>query len=88
MRTNDAIRLQWWISTFTLVLGAALMAFMVIAEGEPGLIPLLLVAAGGSGLVIARVRRRTRGRGADDRPAPTGLVAYVVDGGMPAGYTL
>lgn len=47
-------------ASIVLVLGLALMAFMVIVESEPGLLPLLLVVSGGIGLALARRRARRR----------------------------
>ena len=46
-----------------LAVGLALLAFMVAAEGEPGLLPLLLVLGGGAGLAVSQLRlRAARGR--------------------------
>lgn len=47
--------LAWTI----LVLGLLLLGFMVVVEGEPGALPLALVALGGGGLVWARRRNAT-----------------------------
>jgi hypothetical protein len=45
--------------------GVALMAMMITTEGEPGLIPIVLVLAGGIGLAVthARIRSQRRQRG-------------------------
>ena len=39
-------------------IGAVLLAYMVYAEGEPGLLPLVLVMGGLAWYVVARVRSR------------------------------
>ena len=41
-------------------IGIALVAMMVYTEGEPGLLPLVLVLAGVIGYVTARPPRRTQ----------------------------
>lgn len=43
-------------------IGLALLAFMVTVEGEPGLLPLLLVLGGGAWLAVAQARLRARRR--------------------------
>ena len=44
------------------VVGVVLIAYMVSAEGEPGGLPPLLIAAGAAWFVVARVRT-PKGRG-------------------------
>ena len=48
------------VALVILAIGLALLAWMVAFEGEPGALPLLLVAVGGGGYVAAR-RRWQRG---------------------------
>jgi hypothetical protein len=48
-----------------LALGIALMTMMIVVESEPGALPLLLVAIGGTWLAVARLRLRRASR--DDR---------------------
>ena len=70
LRTVDeesgvAIRkLQVWrlVAGFVLAVGVALMAMMIVTEGEPGLIPLVLVLGGGAGVLITQRRIRARRR--------------------------
>ncbi|WP_164540385.1 hypothetical protein [Streptomyces abyssomicinicus] len=45
------------------VTGLALMAFMIVVEGEPGALPLALIALGAGWFGLARVRRGTSRRG-------------------------
>ncbi len=47
------------ISTVVLVIGVALVAMMVVTEGEPGALPLALVLLGLVGVTVARVRSRS-----------------------------
>ena len=47
---------------FVFGMGIALMAMMITTEGEPGLIPLVLVLAGGIGLPVTHVRIRSQRR--------------------------
>lgn len=44
-----------------LAIGLALLAYMVTVEGEPGALPLLLLALAGGGYVVARQRARRKG---------------------------
>lgn len=46
------------VSQIVLVLGLALLVYMIAVEGEPGAVPLLLIAAGASGWIAARRRGR------------------------------
>lgn len=46
------------LSLLTLVLGALLLAMMIAVEGEPGLLPLLMLAVGGVWHALARRARR------------------------------
>jgi hypothetical protein len=54
--------MQTWISAVILVIGLALMAFMITVESEPGALPLALVLIGGIWLFIARKRARSSRR--------------------------
>lgn len=71
MRTgapHTPLRPQTLIAATLLALGLALTAMMVVVEGEPGALPLLLVLAGGVALFALRRRaRRPRGRAARGR---------------------
>jgi hypothetical protein len=51
-------RIQAGIATLILTLGLLLLSYMIVVEGEPGAVPLLLVLAGGVWLYV--VRRRSR----------------------------
>lgn len=51
--------MQTWISAAILVIGLALMAFMISTESEPGALPLALVLIGGIWLFVARRRARS-----------------------------
>ena len=50
-----------WLALGVFALGLALLARMVVTEGEPGALPLLLVLCGGAGLVHASWRARRGG---------------------------
>ena len=50
------------VSASTFGVGVLLLAMMVTVEGEPGLLPLLLVLAGSTGYAVAAVRERRRRR--------------------------
>jgi hypothetical protein len=45
--------MQKWVAGTVLALGLALLGYMVAFEGEPGLLPLVLVAIGGVWLALA-----------------------------------
>ena len=47
------MHLQKWMAGTLLVLGLALLGYMVAFEGEPGALPLGLVAIGGIWLAVA-----------------------------------
>lgn len=55
---NAARDVRARVGAFVFAAGLALLAWMVTVEGEPGLLPLLLVAAGGTGWLVSRRRRR------------------------------
>jgi len=48
------------LSVLTLVTGIVLMIYMIYEEGEPGAIPILLVAMGVGWYSIARVRMQSQ----------------------------
>jgi len=48
------------LSVLTLVTGIVLMIYMIYEEGEPGTIPILLVAMGVGWYSIARVRMQSQ----------------------------
>jgi hypothetical protein len=58
MDARARLRLQRRLATALLLIGAGLMAMMITTEGEPGLLPLLLVLVGGGWWVVAYVRGR------------------------------
>ena len=46
------------VPALLILTGAVLMAYMVYAEGEPGGLPLLLIAIGVGSYLVARIRIR------------------------------
>ena len=69
MRNNDEIRTahrlppaHMLIPALVILLGIALLVYMVTVESEPGLIPLLLIASGTTWYLVARARFRSRGK--------------------------
>ena len=57
---NDTKRFATWTAAGIAGIagiGALLMGYMITVEGEPGLLPLVLVVGGLSGLALARRRR-------------------------------
>ena len=50
------------LSMFTIVVGVALLIYMITVEDEPGALPLALTLGGIAWLVIARLRMRPRPR--------------------------
>ncbi|MGV3484012.1 MAG: hypothetical protein ACO1RT_06325 [Planctomycetaceae bacterium] len=76
MSNNDEIRparrlspAHTLVPVLVILVGVALLAYMVTVESEPGLIPLLLIASGTTWYLVARARFRSRGkaRPADNR---------------------
>lgn len=55
---REALTGRTLIPLLVSAVGAVLMAYMVYAEGEPGLLPLLLVTGGLIWYAIARARPR------------------------------
>lgn len=51
--------LQKWIAGTVLLLGLALLGYMIVYEGEPGLLPLVMVAVGGLWLALAWRKARS-----------------------------
>jgi hypothetical protein len=49
---------QAWIAATIAALGAVLLGYMVAVEGEPGLLPLVLVLGGGAWFYVAWRKRR------------------------------
>jgi len=47
------------LSVLTIVLGIALLVFMIIVENEPGAIPLLLIVIGTGWYFLTRYRLRS-----------------------------
>lgn len=58
MDTRARLQLHSILAATVLGLGLALVAMMVLTEGEPGALPLGLVLAGALWLVVTRLRRR------------------------------
>jgi hypothetical protein len=52
------------VALAVLACGLALLAMMVVTEGEPGALPLLLVLLGGGGYAVERYRSARRRRAA------------------------
>ena len=52
--------MQTRLALAVLLIGAALMAFMITVESEPGLLPIVLVLAGATWFFVARARARRR----------------------------
>ncbi|HEX2149215.1 MAG TPA: PEP-CTERM sorting domain-containing protein [Actinomycetota bacterium] len=50
--------IQAVLSALTVVLGVALLVYMVTVESEPGAIPLLLIAVGTGWFLVTRRRAR------------------------------
>lgn len=61
MKTDNTkkLKLHKLISLLITVIGIALMTFMIIAEDEPGAIPLALIIAGVGWYFISRARTRS-----------------------------
>ena len=69
MSNNDEIRTaqklapaHTLIPALVILLGIALLAYMVTVESEPGLVPLLLIASGTTWYLVARARFRSHGK--------------------------
>ena len=58
----EKLKVQRLVAGFACGIGVALMAMMITTEGEPGLLPLVLVLVGGIGLVATHLRIRARRR--------------------------
>ena len=56
--THKAPTRRTLIPLLVTAVGALLLVYMVYAEGEPGLLPLLLVVGGLAGYAVARTRSR------------------------------
>lgn len=52
----DKIQMNSLLSVLTMIIGIALLVFMIIVESEPGAIPLLLIITGVGWYVITRYR--------------------------------
>ncbi len=61
MKTDSTkkLKIHKLISLLITVIGIALMTFMVIAEDEPGAIPLALIVAGAGWYFILRARSQS-----------------------------
>jgi len=62
MKTDNTKKLKMHslLSVLTLVMGVALLIFMIVVEDEPGAIPLLLIVAGTGWYFITRNRIRSQ----------------------------
>ena len=58
----EKTKAQRLVAGFVFGMGIALMAMMTATENEPGLIPLVLVLAGGIGVAVTHVRIRSQRR--------------------------
>lgn len=60
MKTDSTKKLKMHslLSVLTMIIGVALMIFMIVVEDEPGAIPLLLIVAGTAWYFITRYRIR------------------------------
>ena len=54
------LRVHTLLSVVTIVIGVALMAYMIVVEDEPGAIPLLLIVLGFGWYFATRARIRSR----------------------------
>lgn len=57
-RLGQALRVHALLAWLAMVLGGLLLAVMVVVEGEPGLLPLAMIAAGVAWHFVTRWRRR------------------------------
>lgn len=58
--TNRKLIVHTALSLLTIVLGVALLIYMITVEDEPGALPLALTLGGIAWLVIARMRLKPR----------------------------
>lgn len=55
---NSVIPSVLFISVALMVTGLLLLVYMVTQEGEPGLLPLMMTAAGGLGWTVYKVKSK------------------------------
>jgi hypothetical protein len=55
---GKTFKVQSLLSLLIIAIGAVLMAIKIVADSEPGLIPLVLVVGGLAWYIVARARRR------------------------------
>lgn len=55
---QQKLKVHTLLSLLAMVLGSLLLAMMIVLEGEPGLVPLALIAAGTGGFLLTRYRSR------------------------------
>lgn len=56
--TDDRLRVHALLSALIFLIGVGLLVYMIRVEGEPGALPLGLIAVGIAWNVATRVRRR------------------------------
>lgn len=61
MQRRNIARILSAVSLAALALGAALLAYMIPVEGEPGALPLALMLGGGVGCLVSVLRSRGPG---------------------------
>jgi hypothetical protein len=57
-RATTSFRIQPALPLFIVAIGLMLLGYMVTVEGEPGLVPLLMLAIGTVWFFLARQRQR------------------------------
>jgi hypothetical protein len=55
---GQTLKVQALLAVLIIAIGAVLMAIKIVADSEPGLIPLVLVASGTAWLFVTRSRSR------------------------------
>jgi hypothetical protein len=58
--SGKKLNVQLLLSVLIIVAGAVLMTIKIVADSEPGLIPLVLVVGGIAWFFVARTRTRAR----------------------------
>ena len=60
MHSFKKLRLHKLLSVITIVIGFVLLMYMVLVEGEPGAIPMLLIAGGTGWYFMTRARMKSQ----------------------------
>jgi hypothetical protein len=58
-KSNGQFKVQAFLSALTILIGLLLMVVKIVADSEPGAIPLLLVVLGVGWFSVTKVRMRT-----------------------------